>query len=120
MTKLKEIRTEKKLSQGDIARATGVTVSSISAWENKTRDFDKAQLRTAIKIADALGITDLRELCDGYGTEPEDAAAASPFDIDLFYPVGAVFQSLDATLKPGKMFGGKWEQQCPGVWVRVE
>ena len=64
MTRLKDVRIEKGISQGQIYRATGIYPSSISAWENGSRDFNKAQLQTVIKIADALGVTDLRELAD--------------------------------------------------------
>ena len=64
MTRLKDVRIEKGISQGQIYKATGIYPSSISAWENGSRDFNKAQLQTVIKIADALGVTDLRELAD--------------------------------------------------------
>ena len=71
MTWLKDVRTEKGISQGQIYKATGIYPSSISAWENGSRDFNKAQLQTVIKIADALGVTDLRELADPVAADPD-------------------------------------------------
>ena len=71
MTRLKDVRIEKGISQGQIYRATGIYPSSISAWENGSRDFNKAQLQTVIKIADALGVTDLRELADPVAADPD-------------------------------------------------
>ena len=71
MTRLKDVRIEKGISQGHIYKATGIYPSSISAWENGNRDFNKAQLQTVIKIADALGVTDLRELADPVAADPD-------------------------------------------------
>ena len=71
MTRLKDVRIEKGISQGQIYKATGIYTSSISAWENGNRDFNKAQLQTVIKIADALGVTDLRELADPVASDPD-------------------------------------------------
>ena len=71
MTRLKDVRVEKGISQGQIYKATGIYPSSISAWENGNRDFNKAQLQTVIKIADALGVTDLRELADPVAADPD-------------------------------------------------
>ena len=71
MTRLKDVRIEKGISQGQIYKATGIYPSSISAWENGSRDFNKAQLQTVIKIADALGVTDLRELADPVAADPD-------------------------------------------------
>ena len=71
MTRLKDVRVEKGISQGQIYKATGIYPSSISAWENGNRDFNKAQLQTVIKIADALGVTDLRELADPVASDPD-------------------------------------------------
>lgn len=71
MTRLKDVRIEKGISQGQIYKATGIYPSSISAWENGNRDFNKAQLQTVIKIADALGVTDLRELADPVAADPD-------------------------------------------------
>ena len=71
MTRLKDVRIEKGISQGQIYKATGIYQSSISAWENGNRDFNKAHLQTVIKIADALGVTDLRELADPVAADPD-------------------------------------------------
>ena len=71
MTRLKDVRIEKGISQGQIYKATGIYTSSISAWETGSRDFNKAQLQTVIKIADALGVTDLRELADQVAEDPD-------------------------------------------------
>ena len=71
MTRLKDVRIEKGISQGQIYKATGIYPSSISAWESGNRDFNKAQLQTVIKIADALGVTDLRELADPVAADPD-------------------------------------------------
>jgi transcriptional regulator with XRE-family HTH domain len=51
---LKRIRTKKKLSQGDIARALDVHRAYISGIENGKRN---PTLATIQKIADALGVS---------------------------------------------------------------
>lgn len=58
--RLKEIRTKKKMSQGDIARALGVDRSYISGVERGVRN---PSLKNIERIARALGV-DLSELLE--------------------------------------------------------
>ena len=51
---LKRIRTEKKMSQGDIVRATGIDRSYVSALESGKQN---PTLDTIKKIAQALGVS---------------------------------------------------------------
>ena len=70
-TKLQAVRLSKGLTQADIVKRTGITQSAISQFETGIRNFNKAQLQTVIKIADALGVTDLRELADPVAADPD-------------------------------------------------
>ncbi len=56
---IKDFRTRKKLKQSDLAKAAGITVTSYQRIEYGTQ---RPSLDTALKIADALGVQDLREL----------------------------------------------------------
>jgi transcriptional regulator with XRE-family HTH domain len=61
--RLQRIRQGKGLSQSQLARAAGVPVASLRNWE---RDRRELLLKTAARLADALGVT-LDELA---GREP--------------------------------------------------
>lgn len=50
----KEYRTEKKLSQRDLAQATGISQQAISFWEQDKRT---PNMDDCIKLADFYGIT---------------------------------------------------------------
>ena len=50
------------LSQGDLSKATGINTQMISRIERGERLMKNTTLETCIKLADALGVTDLREL----------------------------------------------------------
>lgn len=56
---IKDFRMRKKLKQSDLAKAAGITVTSYQRIEYGTQ---RPSLDTALKIADALGVQDLREL----------------------------------------------------------
>ncbi len=56
---IKDFRTQKKLKQSDLAKAAGITVTSYQRIEYGTQ---RPSLDTALKIADALGVQDLRKL----------------------------------------------------------
>ena len=56
---IKDFRTRKKLRQVDMAKAAGITVTNYQRIEYGTQ---RPSLDTAIRIADALGVQDLREL----------------------------------------------------------
>lgn len=55
---LKKIRTEKKLSGRALSERSGVPLRTIEDIER----FDRCKVDTAIKLADALGVT-LDQLC---------------------------------------------------------
>jgi len=64
MSNLARIRREKKLSQGDLVRISGVSRSLITKYESGERDINKASGITLLKIATALNckIEDLLSL----------------------------------------------------------
>lgn len=64
-TKLKDIRISRKMTQAAIAKACGVNTLSYQRYESEERI---PNVRTAIRIADALGISDIRSLWDGNPT----------------------------------------------------
>ena len=56
MTNLQRIRLERGLSQSQLAKAANVKLRSIQAYEQKTKEINKAQLQSACKLAKALSI----------------------------------------------------------------
>ena len=56
MTNLQRIRLERGLSQSQLAKAANVKLRSIQAYEQKTKDINKAQLQSACTLAKALSI----------------------------------------------------------------
>ena len=72
-TKLQAVRLSKGLTQADIVKRTGITQSTVSQFETGIRNFTNARVDTVVKIADALGVTDVRELLDGHGGSTMDS-----------------------------------------------
>ena len=64
MTKLKKLRMERHLTQNELAKKTGITPSNISRLESGSKKIGQVALATAVRLGDALGVTDLRELID--------------------------------------------------------
>ena len=62
MSKLKECRTRKGLTQHDVALRIGVSTPSYQFYESGERIPD---VQTAIRIAQVLGVCDLKELWSG-------------------------------------------------------
>ena len=62
-TKLRKIRESRQLSQGELAKISGVNIRSIQLYEQRVNDIDKAQAQTLYKLSRALGcnIEDLLE-----------------------------------------------------------
>ena len=58
-TKLKAMRISRKMTQAAVAKACGVNTLSYQRYESEERI---PNVRTAIRIADALGISDVRTL----------------------------------------------------------
>lgn len=58
---LKEIRTEKGLSQSQLANISDISIRTIQAWEVNERDINKASISNIVKLATSLDckITDL-------------------------------------------------------------
>ena len=55
MGKLKIERENKGLSQSQLADKVGISVRTLQAFESGARPLEKAQVRTVLKLADALG-----------------------------------------------------------------
>lgn len=54
-TKLRRIRESRQLSQGELAKISGVNIRSIQLYEQRVNDIDKAQAQTLYKLSRALG-----------------------------------------------------------------
>ena len=63
MNKLKEKRMQRKLSQSQLAKASGVSLRMLQKYEQGDRDIKKAQAETVYKLAQALDCT-IEELID--------------------------------------------------------
>lgn len=61
MGRLKEIREETGWTQKQVAEFAGVSPRLLQEYEQERKDIGKAQARTALAIADALGV-DIREI----------------------------------------------------------
>ena len=61
---LKETRLNKGLTQVQVAEKTGITERSYQRYEadKNSNDYREPKISTAIKIADVLGVQDLRQL----------------------------------------------------------
>ena len=55
MSRLQELRRKAGLSQGGLAKMTGVSVRTIQHYEQGTKDINKAALITGKALADVLG-----------------------------------------------------------------
>lgn len=55
MSKLKSIREAAGLTQSELAAKSGVTLRMIRAYEQGTKDINRAQVATVIQLAEALG-----------------------------------------------------------------
>lgn len=64
---LREIRKSRGISQTTLAAATGISARRISGWERGERSLNRASLSLCVKLADALGVNDLRDLMDDGG-----------------------------------------------------
>ena len=53
-SRLKFMREEKGMSQSDLAKASGVPVRNIQAYEQGYKDINKAQVITVLQLAEAL------------------------------------------------------------------
>ena len=54
------MRTRAGMTQQQLSRKTGLTITYLSKLETGDRTINNVRLSSAVKIADALGITDLR------------------------------------------------------------
>lgn len=57
MTKLKEIRTKKNLSQKELAEKTGINFRTLQQYEQNTRKLEKASVLVVLKLASVLECT---------------------------------------------------------------
>ena len=63
MNKLKEKRMQRKLSQSQLAKASGVSLRMLQKYEQGDRDIKKAQAETVFRFAKALNCK-MEELID--------------------------------------------------------
>lgn len=71
MAKLRELRTANKMTQKQLADASGVNSRQIQRIENSECDMANVTLGNAVKLADALGVDDVRDLMDDAGNAGE-------------------------------------------------
>lgn len=55
MNLLQQRRIDNEMSQAQLADKVGISVRTLQAFESGARPLEKAQVRTVIKLADALG-----------------------------------------------------------------
>ena len=58
-SRLKFFREDKGMSQSELAKASGVSLRNIQAYEQGYKDINKAQVITVLQLAEAIG-------CDVY------------------------------------------------------
>ena len=58
------MRTRAGMTQQQLSQKTGLTITYLSKLETSDRTINNVRLSSAVKIADALGITDLRMMMD--------------------------------------------------------
>ena len=56
MNKIKKLRTEKSLTQEELARVSDIKLSTLQKLEREDANLEKMQLDTAVKLAKGLGI----------------------------------------------------------------
>lgn len=56
MNKIKKMRMEKSLTQEELARVSGIKISTLQKLEKVDANLEKMQLGTAIKLSKGLGI----------------------------------------------------------------
>ena len=56
MNKIKKLRTEKSLTQEELARVSDIKLSTLQKLERADANLGKMQLGTAVKLAKALDI----------------------------------------------------------------
>ena len=66
------MRTRAGMTQQQLSRKTGLTITYLSKLETGDRTINNVRLSSAIKIADALGITDVRLMMDPIQAEENE------------------------------------------------
>jgi transcriptional regulator with XRE-family HTH domain len=56
MSKLKELRTAKKMSQGELSEKSGISIRVLQNYEQGVRDLNGIGIKRAKPLADALGV----------------------------------------------------------------
>lgn len=64
VNQLAYMRTRAGMTQNQLSKKTGLTVTYLSKLETSDRTINNVRLSSAVKIADALGITDVRLMMD--------------------------------------------------------
>lgn len=61
MSKLKEIREQKRMTQSELSEKSGVNLRMIQYYEQGAKDIKKGNVMAVLSLADALGC-DVREI----------------------------------------------------------
>lgn len=71
---LRELRLKRGLTQQQLADkiGSGTTRSRIADWETGQRDIADVSFRTALKIGDALRVSNLRKLLEDSSASPKE------------------------------------------------
>lgn len=66
------MRTRAGMTQQQLSQKTGLTITYLSKLETGDRTINNVRLSSAVKIADALGITDVRLMMDPIQAEENE------------------------------------------------
>ena len=97
MNRLKELRTEKRMKQDDLAQLLHVSRPAISTWEQETREMDTATIR---RLCEIFGVTAdyLLGMSIQRTAQISDADAAL---VSAYHPAPeSVREGIDALLRP--------------------
>ena len=80
--RIKELRSERRVTQATLAKYLGVAQNTLSYWENETYDIDTGSLQ---KIADYFGVTTDYVLCRDSAPVSQPTADRTVSDEDIMF-----------------------------------
>lgn len=80
--RIKELRSERRVTQATLAKYLGVAQNTLSYWENETYDIDTGSLQ---KIADYFGVTTDYVLCRDSASVSQPTTDRTVSDEDIMF-----------------------------------
>lgn len=80
--RIKELRSERRVTQATLAKYLGVAQNTLSYWENETYDIDTGSLQ---KIADYFGVTTDYVLCRDSALVSQPTTDKTVSDEDIMF-----------------------------------